>query len=392
MNDGRDKASARELAPERTIDEVKAEALARAERGNYPMIGLKSDDVRAAFDRIHTRDRDEWASGFCEVAQTYVERARAAASKEEADQNYVTAWRLFHFAQWPVPNSEGKKAAYAKAVDAYVAHASLLDPPMERIEIPFEDGPIIAYVRLPNSPRPAPLVMVISGLDSRKETVAETYNQIIAHGVGYLAVDGPGTGQSPFKVGMDSERMFSRVLDYLNSRPDVDSTRIVLHGVSFGAYWAAKLAIVERERILGAVAQSAPVHEFFTEDYLYSNTLGNREYLFDLTPAFIHVIDGADSVDDLARILPGLSLRAQGLLEKPTAPMLIVTGALDTQVPMSDVYALLETGSAPKEAWINPVGGHLGREPKGWTDPVIFRQVIMPWELRMLGIGGRAST
>jgi pimeloyl-ACP methyl ester carboxylesterase len=387
MNDERDNASTRELAPERTIEEVKAEALARAERGNYPMIGLKPADVSAAFERIHTRDRDEWAAGFCAVAQTYVERARAASSKEEADANYVTAWRLFHFGQWPVPNSEGKKAAYQKAVDAYVAHASLLDPPMERIEIPFADGPIVAYLRLPRSPRPAPLVMVISGLDSRKETVAETYNQIIPHGVGYLAVDGPGTGQSPFKVGKDSERMFSRVLDYLQDRPDVDSTRIVLHGVSFGAYWAAKLAIVERARILGAVAQSPPVHEFFTKEYLYSNTLGNREYLFDLTPAFIHVIDGASSVDDLARILPGLSLRDQGLLNNPTAPMFIVTGARDSQVPMSDVYALLETGDAPKEAWINPAGGHLGRQPKGWTDPVIFREVIMPWELRMLERG-----
>jgi esterase FrsA len=391
MNEGRDKASTRELAPERSIEEVKAEALARAERRNYPMIGLAPDDVRAAFEKIHTRDRDEWAAGFCAVAQTYVDRARAASSSEEANANFVTAWRLFHFGQWPVPNSEGKKAAYAKAVEAYVAHASLLDPPAERIEIPFEDGPIIAYLRLPKTPRPAPLVMVISGLDSRKETVAETYNQIIGHGVGYLAVDGPGTGQSPFKVGIDSERMFSRVLDYLESRPDVDSKRIVLHGVSFGAYWAAKLAIVERERILGAVAQSPPVHEFFTEDYLYSNTLGNREYLFDLTPAFIHVIDGAESVDDLARILPGLSLREQGLLTQPTAPMLLVTGARDSQVPMSDVYALLETGSSPKEAWINPVGGHLGREPKGWTDPVIFREVIMPWELRILHHVGAAE-
>jgi hypothetical protein len=126
------------------------------------------------------------------------------------------------------------------------------------------------------------------------------------------------------------------------------------------------------------------VHEFFTARSLYENTLGNREYLFDLTPAFVHVIDGAASVEDLARILPGLSLKEQGLLERPTAPMFIVTGARDSQVPISDVYALLETGDSPKEAWINPVGGHLGREPKGWTDPVIFRNVILPWELRML--------
>jgi pimeloyl-ACP methyl ester carboxylesterase len=375
---------ARQLAPERTIDEIKAEALARAERGNYPMIGLNPADLRRAFDRIETRDRDEWAAAFSAVAQSYLDAAADAATTADADKALVTAWRLFHFAQWPVPNSEGKKAAYAKAVEAYVAHARLLDPPMERIEIPFEEKPIVAYLRLPKTPHPAPLVFVISGLDSRKETVAETYNQIIAHGVGYLTVDSPGTGQSPFKVGRESERMFSRLLDYLQTRGDVDASRIVVHGVSFGAYWATKLAVLERDRIRGAVAQSPPVHEFFTARFLYENTLGNREYLFDLTPAFVHVIDGAASVEDLARILPGLSLKEQGLLERPTAPMFIVTGARDSQVPISDVYALLETGDSPKEAWINPVGGHLGREPKGWTDPVIFRNVILPWELRML--------
>jgi esterase FrsA len=389
MAETKDGAFKRELAPERTIDEVKSEALARAERGNYPMIGLDPGDLRAAFANIQTRDRDEWARAFCAVAQGYVDRAAKASTTEEADKLLVRAWRLFHFAQWPVPNSDMKKQAYAKAVDAYTAHARLLDPPTEKIEIPFEDGPIVAYLRLPANPRPAPLVFVISGLDSRKETVSETYNQIIPHGVGYIAVDSPGTGQSPFRVGVDSERMFSRVLDYLQTRPEVDASRIVVHGVSFGAYWAAKLAVIERSRILGAVAQSPPVHEFFTEKFLYENTLGNREYLFDLTPAFIHVIGGASSVDDLARILPGLSLRAQGLLERPTAPMFIVTGARDSQVPMSDVYALLETGDVPKEAWINPAGGHLGREPRGWTDPVIFREVIMPWELKMLK--GRAA-
>jgi len=44
----------------------------------------------------------------------------------------------------------------------------------------------------------------------------------------------------------------------------------------------------------------------------------------------------------------------------------------------------LRSGDVPKEAWINPKGGHLGREPRGWTDPVIFSKVIIPWELRLL--------
>ena len=64
--------------------------------------------------------------------------------------------------------------------------------------------------------------------------------------------------------------------------------------------------------------------------------------------------------------------------------MLVVTGARDTQVPISDIELLMRSGDVPKEAWINPRGGHLGREAQGWTDPVIFSKVIIPWELRMI--------
>jgi len=44
----------------------------------------------------------------------------------------------------------------------------------------------------------------------------------------------------------------------------------------------------------------------------------------------------------------------------------------------------LSSGDVPKEAWINPQGGHLGRQVKVWPDPVIFKQVIIPWLVRNL--------
>jgi hypothetical protein len=79
-----------------------------------------------------------------------------------------------------------------------------------------------------------------------------------------------------------------------------------------------------------------------------------------------------------------MSLKKQGLLGKPTAPMLIVAGAKDTQTPIEDAELLLRSGDVPKDAWINPRGGHLGRESTGWIDPVIFTKVIIPWELRLI--------
>jgi hypothetical protein len=81
-----------------------------------------------------------------------------------------------------------------------------------------------------------------------------------------------------------------------------------------------------------------------------------------------------------------MSLVSQGLLGKPTAPMLLIAGVLDTQVPISDTYLILNSGDVPKEAWINPQGGHLGRQVKVWPDPVIFRLVIIPWLVRTLEV------
>jgi hypothetical protein len=109
-----------------------------------------------------------------------------------------------------------------------------------------------------------------------------------------------------------------------------------------------------------------------------------REYLFDLLPASLFVY-GMKSADDLIAFLPKMSLQAQDLLGKPSAPMLVVGGTKDTQVPIDDLELLLNTGCDPREAWINPAGGHMGRTPGTWPDPVIFRKIILPWEVRRLG-------
>jgi pimeloyl-ACP methyl ester carboxylesterase len=377
----------RAQAPERTIDEIKVETQARAEKGAYPVVGLLPEDVRDALAMIKTRDRDEWARAFSSIGQRYLDAAARAGTEKERDADYARAWRLFYFAQWPVPASPGKQAAYRAALDAYLHHAGFMDPKLEVVRIPFEGSEIVGYLRLPGSAAGgrAPVVLAISGLDSRKETVMENYASLLSHGVGVMAVDGPGTGQAPLKVGPHSERYLQKVIDYLRSRPDVDPGRIAAHGVSFGGYWATKLAVLERERLVGVVAQSPPIDLFFSEKYIREATLGNREYLFDHAPAFAAVVEGARSTDDLYTLLPPLSLKAEGLLGQPTAPMLVVGGVKDTQVPWSDLVALLASGDAPKEAWINPLGGHLGRQGTQWPDARIFETVIGPWLVRAVG-------
>jgi len=372
---------------ERTIDEIKVEAVHRAEVGQYPLIGLDPNNVKEAFETIHTADKDEWAAGFMRVADRYFNEAKSLEKSDptKANADYVRAWRLYSFGRWPIPASAGKQRSYARAIESFLDHAKFFDPPLEVVHIPFEGKEIIGYMRLPkNASGPVPLVIAVNGLDSRKEDLTESFGAILPFGIGFLAVDGPGTGQAPIRVSETSERMLSRVIDYAQSRPEVDKNRIALHGVSWGAYWATKMAIVERSRLRGASAQSPPVDAFFQKDFLLNHLLGNREYLFDQVPALMNILEGVHTLDEMAEYLPKMSLVHQGLLGKPMAPMLVIAGVLDTQVPIEDEYLLLSKGDVPKEAWINPKGGHLGRQVGVWPDPLIFKQVIIPWLVKTL--------
>src|SRR3984893_16403482 len=204
---------------ERTIDEIRVEAIHRAEVGQYPMIAMDPGDVKEAFESIHSRDKDEWAAGFMRVADRYFNEAKSLEKDKsdpaKANADYIRAWRLYSFGRWPFPASPGKQRSYEKALEAFLAHARFFDPPLEIVRIPFEGKEIIGYLRLPkNAKGPVPLVIAVNGLDSRKEDLTESFSAILPFGVGYLAVDGPGTGQNPIKVSETADRMLSRVIDY----------------------------------------------------------------------------------------------------------------------------------------------------------------------------------
>jgi esterase FrsA len=78
--------------------------------------------------------------------------------------------------------------------------------------------------------------------------------------------------------------MYSRALDYLQTRPEIDAKRIVVRGQSWSGYWAAKLAYTERERLRGAVVHGVGIHGYFQPEF-QKKGLTTREYLFDLFPA-----------------------------------------------------------------------------------------------------------
>src|SRR6201998_3198152 len=146
---------------ERTLDEIKTEAVHRAENGMYPLIGLDPQDVREAFASIHSKDKDEWAAAFMKVGDRYANEAKSleATDPTKANADYIRAWRIYSFGRWPVPVSPGKQKAYAKAIEAFLAHARFFDPPLQVVHIPFEAKEIIGSLRLPKDAKePVPLV------------------------------------------------------------------------------------------------------------------------------------------------------------------------------------------------------------------------------------------
>jgi len=354
----------------RTLEELKAEAQARADRNAYPLIGLKPDDVREALGRLKSLDRDEWAASWSQLGERYM-----------AKKDFHQAWLYYSFARWPVPNSPGKQKAYEKALEAYLAYARRYDPPIETVRVPYEGSEIVAYVRMPKSAQPVPFIIAIAGLDSRKEEMIERFGPFAERGIGVLALDSPGTGQSGVKAAAGADKSLLKVIDTVLARPGIDTKRVVLYGGSFGAYWATILAVTERSRLRAVVAQSPPIHETFSRERT-AKLSANREYLFDYVPAQLFTYGVA--MEQLAEAREKMSLKTRGLLDQPMAPMLVIGGVLDTQVAIADIDLLMRSGDSPKDLWVHPKGGHMGRDAKAWPDPVIFRRVTTPWLLRHL--------
>jgi esterase FrsA len=371
-----------QVALSRTWPELKDAIQQRVDRNAYPLTGMNADDVREILSNISSLDRDEWAAAWMAKGAVYAARgaALAATDKAAAHDAYMMAFRYDSFAAWPTPNSPGKQRAYTRGIDDFRRAAALSDPPIESIAFPFEGKTVQAYLALPVGVRPSPVVLAIGGLDSYKEYWCERAAEFLKIRLGVLCLDMPGTGESPVKVFAGAEKMYSAAVDYLLSQRDVDGKRLAALGASWGGHWSAILSFTEMERFRGSVVWGGPIHAYFQPDW-QRKALGTREYLFDLFPARAAVY-GVSTMDDFLAFGPRMSLEVRGFIGKPSIRTLLVNGVGDTQVPIEDLYILQRTGT-PKESWVNPQGGHIGRGP-GWSDGRIFAEVVLPWLAKVL--------
>lgn len=377
----------------RTLAQLKEEVIKRASEVPPRSLvdGMTLPDVREALSHVNSLDRDEWARAWMLIGDRYLasgRKAEQAGNIAEARADFLRAYRYFKFGHYPTDNSPDKKRSYAKGIEAFLAYGRYLDPPLEVVKIPYEGKEIVGYLRLPKAVRPAPLVYFVTALDSRKEEWAERNQDYLDRGAAIFVTDMPGTGQAPILGSETAERMFSRVLDYFATRPEIDSSRQGFYGGSWSGYWATKMAVVEKARLKAVVAQGLPVHHYFMPEW-QKVAVNTPEYLMDLFPARASVY-GVETMEQFLAFGPRMSLKNQGVLEREAAPILLINGAGDTQVPIDDLYLTFTTlkGSV-KEAWVNPKGFHMGRSAD-WPVQRIRTEVIVPWMTKQLSRRGPA--
>ncbi len=290
----------------------------------------KRDDVESVLANLTSKDPELWAKEWSRVAKPYEEQGaklEQAGRFTEAREAYLQAYTYYATGRYPTPHTPDKVECYRKSLELYERAGKFFEPPLERIEIPFNEKPIPIYLRVPKDNEKHPIVINFGGIDSFKAESYEYDEGLQRAEIASCAVDMPGVGEAPIKASPTADSLFSAVIDYLQKRPDVDPKRIGILGRSFGGYWAAKMAYVEPERLRASVVWGGGVHYFFQEDWLREST-NAHSYLMDHDIARCRLF-GVSNLDELVKPWAVLSLKEQGWLDKPSCPMLIVNGKND---------------------------------------------------------------
>jgi len=140
------------------------------------------------------------------------------------------------------------KAAHMKAVACRKDALPHLNPPGERVTIPYEGKALHGILRKPNGVSKPPVLIMCVGLDSAKEETDAYERPYLDRGIATLVFDGPGQGEGEydFPIRGDYEVAVKAVVDYVMTRGDLDTSRIGLWGVSLGGYYARRAAAFEK--------------------------------------------------------------------------------------------------------------------------------------------------
>jgi 2,6-dihydroxypseudooxynicotine hydrolase len=315
----------------------------------YVATGVDPNDLQRLVGRI---DRwVDWCRLWSEEAKRHEEHAAEAASRGRsvtAAEGYLRAAIYYHYAKhlFATPPEEFR-AAHENMLLCYTLAARGIDPPMQRLVIPFEATQLFAWLRLPSGVSKPPVAILLPGLDACKEELHAWSDAFVRRGMATLALDGPGQGESSFALPISTRwpQAIGAVIDALARRSDVDGHSVGVVGQSLGAFYAP-LAASGEHRLKACVANCGP---------------------FDFAPVIAKMPEASKEVfrvraharnwaeaESVAR-----QLTLEGKAQDIRCPLLIVFGGEDRLVPPSEGERLARASGGPVEFVTYPDGNHV---------------------------------
>jgi dienelactone hydrolase len=294
----------------------------------------------------------------------------AEGHRLSAGEHLTRAAVCYHFSKFVfVVDYDQMKAAHMKAVECRNLALPLLDPPGERVAIPYEGKRLYGNLRKPRGIARPPIVVMCMGLDSAKEEMDSNENVFLARGMATLTFDGPGQGEGEYDFGIrgDYEAAVKAVVDFLETRSDVDSGRVGLWGVSLGGYYAPRAAAYEK-RVKACIALSGP---FDWADFF--------DKLPDLSRDTFRVRSKAATDDDARKRAATLTLKQAA--KNITCPLFVVAGKQDRLVPWQEAERLAAAAAGPVVRCYIEDGNHVAN-----NRVYRYRPQSGDWMARQLGV------
>lgn len=290
--------------------------------------GAVSECLQAA-SRMRPGDDESWHAEWTVVA----ERNRLRAEAAEVAGHFVTARNAFLRATdyyrsaefWLAGTDPRRLETFTKCEDCFRRAGKYFTPPMEVVEILYGGTTLPGYFLRPAEVKTRwPVLIAFGGLDSFKE---ELYFMVargaLERGIACLLVDGPGQGATLRRKGIhtryDYEVPVGACIDYLETRRDVDPSRIAVSGSSLGGYYAARAAAFER-RLAACISHGAQ----------WSVAASWREQKRDDNhPLARHIrwVFGANTMAEATRLAEPFTL--EGVIGQIRCPYLIIHGGHD---------------------------------------------------------------
>ena len=326
------------------------------------------EEVTAGIERW-----DEWCAAWSRRAALHEQLGRDCLEEGfslTAGEHLVRAAVYYHFAKFVfVQDLDQMRAAHMKAVECYRDGVALLKPyPGKRVAIPFEGRTIFGVLR-GSGHASQPVVIMAPGLDSTKEELHAYEEPFLARGMATLAIDGPGQGEAEYEMPIcgDYERAAKAVCDWIETRKDLDASRIAVWGVSLGGYYAPRAAAYEK-RIRACIALSGP----FEWDRIWDG-------LPDLTRETFRVRSHAS--DERQAREKAKALTMVEAAKRIRCPIFVVAGRQDRLVPAADAERLARSVAGPVELMVVEDGGHNAN-----NRPYRYRSRTADWLAAQFGL------